>query len=186
MKEKVEKTKVNFPMPAVLVSCQKETKLDIIAISWISMISMQPPTLMISFLKTRFSLSLIQYSGKFAVNVPRTEDAKLLNYCGTVTGQDHDKFKETRFTPFYSDSDPFIPMIKECPINILCKTVQTIDYQDRIVLFGIVDEVWMDTICLDKKKKVDLSICSPFVYWMSGGEYWELGEKITTVTDSKR
>ena len=172
-------------MPAVLVSCQQEDKLDIIAISWISMISLNPSTLMVSFLKTRFSLSLIQKSGKFAVNVPTTTDVKLLNYCGTVTGTDHDKFKETGYTPFYSKSDLTTPLIKECPMNVLCKTVRSIEYEDRIILFGLVEEVLVDSDCLEEKNKVDMTKCNPFVYWMSGGEYWEIGNKIATLRESK-
>ncbi len=185
MKVNLELTKTNFPMPAVLVSAQWENKLDIIAISWISMISLNPPSLMVSFLKTRFSLSLIQKSGKFALNVPRASDVKLLNYCGTVTGADHDKFKETGYTPFYSKSDLLTPLIMECPMNVVCKTVRSIDYEDRIILFGLVEEVLVDSDCVGEKNKVDMTKCNPFVYWMSGGEYWEIGNKITSLRESK-
>jgi flavin reductase (DIM6/NTAB) family NADH-FMN oxidoreductase RutF len=186
MKTQIGASKVNFPMPAVLVSCQEEEKLNIIAISWISMISLNPCTLMVSFLKSRFSLPMIQKSGKFAVNVPSSKDVDSLNHCGIVSGKDHDKFKESGFTPFYSDWDPLTPLIKECPINILCKTVQTIAYEDRIILFGQVEEVFADSEFLSEKNHIDMEKIKPFVYWMSGGEYWNIGSLIGTVKDREK
>jgi flavin reductase (DIM6/NTAB) family NADH-FMN oxidoreductase RutF len=186
MKINVGSSKVNFPMPAVLISCQNETKLDIITISWISIISLNPPTIMVSFLKTRFSLSLIQKSGKFAVNVPNKSDVDLLNHCGTISGRDHDKFLEVSYTYFYCKSDPLTPLIQECPINILCKTVKTIEYEDRIVLFSLVEEVLIDSEMITEKKQIELEKIKPFVYWMSGGQYWDIGSFIGSVKEGKK
>jgi flavin reductase (DIM6/NTAB) family NADH-FMN oxidoreductase RutF len=186
MKINIDTSKVNFPMPSVLISCQFETKLDIITISWISMISLNPPTIMISFLKTRFSLSLIQKSGKFGVNVPSKNDIDSLNHCGIISGKDHDKFLEESYTPYYHDSDLLTPLIQECPINILCKMIQTIDYKDRIVLFGLVEKVLVEEGMIKENKQIDLEKIKPFVYWMSGGEYWDIGSLIGTVKEGKK
>jgi flavin reductase (DIM6/NTAB) family NADH-FMN oxidoreductase RutF len=186
MKIQVGVSKVNFPMPVVLVSCQMEEKLDIITISWISMISLNPPTLMVSFLKSRHSLSLIQQSGKFAVNVPSRNDVDSVNHCGIVSGKDSDKFKDTGYTPFYSEWDSLTPMIMECPINVLCKTVQSINYEDRIVLFGLVEEVFADSNIVTENQKIDHKKAHPFLYWMSGSEYWDIGSFIRTVKEGKK
>lgn len=185
MKIQVGSSKVNFPMPAVLVTCQYENKLDIIAIAWASMISLNPPSLMVSFLKTRFSLSLIQKSGKFGLNVPRSSDADKLNHCGIVSGNTHDKFIDVAYTPFYAENDPLTPLISECPINVLCKTVQSIEFEDRIILFGKVEEVYVDSEAVTETNHIDLEKIRPFMYWMSGGEYWEIGTKIGSVKRGK-
>lgn len=185
MKIQIGSSKVNFPMPAVLVTCQYEKKLDIIAIAWASMISLNPPSLMVSFLKSRFSLSLIQKSGKFGLNVPCTADVDKLNHCGIVSGLTHDKFFDVAYTSFYSESDPSTPLISECPINVLCKTVQSIEYEDRIILLGKVEEVFVDSEAVTESKHIDLEKIKPFVYWMSGGEYWEIGAKIGSVKRGK-
>jgi flavin reductase (DIM6/NTAB) family NADH-FMN oxidoreductase RutF len=181
MKIQVDPKKTNFPMPAVLISCQHEEKLDIIAISWITMISQNPCSLLVSFLKTRFSLSIIQKTMRFAVNVPQVENWEKLNFCGIYSGRDHEKFKEMSFTPFYSKLDPQTPMIKECPINILCEAVNLIDYEDRILVLGKVSEVFLDEEITKDKKNVCIEKMKPFIYWMSGGEYWNIGSKAGSV-----
>jgi len=185
MKIQIGSSKVNFPMPAVLVTCQNENKLDIIAIAWASMISLNPPSLMVSFLKTRFSLSLIQKSGSFGLNVPCSRDVDKLNHCGIVSGLTHDKFIDVAYTPFYGELYPQTPLIKECPMNVLCKTVQSIEYEDRIILFGRVEEVFVDSEAVTESKQIDLEKIKPFVYWMSGGEYWDIGTRIGNVKRGK-
>ena len=181
MKIQVDPMKTNFPMPAVLISCQKEEMLDIIAISWITMVSQNPCSLLVSFLKTRFSLSIIQKTMRFAVNVPQVIDWEKLNFCGIYSGRDRDKFKEMNLTPFYSNHDSQTPMIKECPINILCDTVNLIDYEDRILVLGKVSEVYIDEDITQDNQKIGIEKTKPFIYWMSGGEYWNIGSKVGSV-----
>lgn len=185
MKNLVEKTKTNFPMPALLISCQADSKLDIIAISWITMISQSPPSLLVSFLKTRYSLELIKKSMRFGVNVPSAKDMDKLNYCGIHSGRDKDKFKEMQFSPFYSKYDPLTPMIKECPLNVLCEVVSLIEYEDRFLVIGKISEVYSDEEAMTAKKQISQESIQPFVYWMSGGEYWNIGTLLGSVKDGK-
>lgn len=186
MKIQVSPSKANFPMPAVLVSCQDHEKLNIIAISWITMISQSPPSLLVSFLKTRYSLSLIQKTMSFAVNIPSQNDVDLLNYCGTKSGIQEDKFQKTGYTPFYSDRYPHTPMILECPINMICQVVQSVDYEDRTLLIGKIEEIFMGAEVVKENNTISLLDVKPFVYWMSGGQYWDIKSLIGSVKDGKK
>ena len=56
------------------------------------------------------------------INIPTTDLIEQVEYCGTKSGRDVDKFEETKLTPKpaeYVDA----PLIDECPVNIECQVV---------------------------------------------------------------
>ncbi|MFH1616051.1 MAG: flavin reductase, partial [Planctomycetota bacterium] len=63
---------------------------------------------------------------EFTVNVPSKELAQTALYCGTVSGRDHDKFKEMNLTEIAS-KEIDVPMIKECHINYECRSLHKND-----------------------------------------------------------
>lgn len=87
------------PMHTVLVtSVGKEGKPNIITLAWVMPTSNDPPLVAISVSPKRYSEKLIRESGEFIINIPT---AKLLSQtiaCGSISGRDYDKFKETSLT----------------------------------------------------------------------------------------
>ena len=65
------------------------------------------------------SHDLIKRSGQYTVNLPREGMKDIEEYCGSVSGRDHDKFKECGLTAV--DSRCVIPpIIDECRVHFEC------------------------------------------------------------------
>ena len=66
------------------------------------------------------SFKLLDEVGEFVLCVPTADMVEAVTFCGTKSGRDYDKFKETGLTPIPSFKiKP--PSIGQCPINIECR-----------------------------------------------------------------
>ncbi|MFP4112467.1 MAG: flavin reductase family protein [Candidatus Woesearchaeota archaeon] len=130
------------PRQAVLVTCKDEDSRDskdnIIAVTWHSPVSFEPPLYMISIGKTRHSKEIISKSGCFTINFMSYELKDKVFFCGTHSGAHVDKFRECGFT---KDNAQTIdcPKIKEASAHIECEVVNQIDSGDHIIFIGKVN-----------------------------------------------
>ena len=88
------------PVPVVLVSCggTKGLKKNLITIAWTGSVCSEPPMLSISVRPERYSHEIISSTHEFVVNVPSLAQAKVLDWCGVISGRNVDKFAETGLT----------------------------------------------------------------------------------------
>ena len=98
MKEILNPNTSMAPVPVVMVSCGNEEKSNIITIAWTGIASSEPPTVYVSIRKNRYSYNIIKETGEFAVNIPNKNLVWQVDFCGTKTGKDIDKFKEAGLT----------------------------------------------------------------------------------------
>ena len=88
-----------YPLPAVMVSCQRPgEKANIITIAWTGTVCTNPAMLYISVRPERYSYDIIRETGEFVVNLTTEKLAKATDYCGVRSGRDVDKFKEMHLT----------------------------------------------------------------------------------------
>ena len=98
-KRSLEPQTMLFPLPAVMVSCQKRgEKPNIITLAWVGVVCSEPPMVGIAIRKNRFSYDIICRSKAFVVNVPKGDLIKATDFCGTHSGKDVDKFAEAKLT----------------------------------------------------------------------------------------
>jgi len=86
------------------------------------------PFFIVAVRPSRYTYKFIEGVGDFTVNVPRVGMERVVTYCGTVSGRDHDKFGEMNLTiepSKYVNS----PIISECVVHYECKVV----YKTRVV-----------------------------------------------------
>ena len=84
-----------YPLPAVMVSCQRPgEKPNIITIAWTATVCSTPPMLSISIRPERYSYDIVKETGEFVVNLTTKDLAYATDYCGVKSGRDVDKFKE--------------------------------------------------------------------------------------------
>ena len=113
-----------YPVPAVMVSCQREgEKPNIITIAWTGTICSDPAMVSISIRKTRYSYAIIQDTGEFVINLTTKRLTKAADYCGVRSGAQVDKFAQTGLTPCRSQVVK-CPGIAESPVNIECRVTQ--------------------------------------------------------------
>lgn len=81
------------------------------------------PILLVMVRKSRYTYGIIEKSHNFTVSVPVNIDLKkALSYCGTYSGRDVDKIKESNLT-LKNGKSVNSPIIKECTYHYECKTI---------------------------------------------------------------
>ena len=165
-----------YPVPAVMVSCQRgDEKPNIITLAWTGNICSSPALLSVSIRKSRHSYDIIKDSGEFVVNLTTTSLVKAADWCGVKSGADFDKFKEMHLTPQKS-SKVSCPGIAESPVNIECKVQQIIELGSHDLFIGEVQCVQVDDTYIDDKNRLDLEKADLAVY--SHGQYYSLGKRL--------
>lgn len=165
-----------YPVPAVMVSCQRPgERPNIITLAWAGTICSDPAMLSISVRKSRYSYDIIKETGEFVVNL----NTKALNYatdfCGVKSGRDIDKFAELKLTPLESRTVA-APGIAESPVSIECKVKQVLELGSHDMFLAEVTAVSVDPKYMDETGKFCLNDIGLVAY--SHGEYFELGEKL--------
>ena len=104
-----------YPLPAVMVSCQREgEKPNIITVAWTGTVCTNPPMVYISVRPQRYSYDILDETGEFVINLTTKELARATDYCGVRSGRDVDKFKETGLTAVEATKVK-APLIAEAP-----------------------------------------------------------------------
>jgi flavin reductase (DIM6/NTAB) family NADH-FMN oxidoreductase RutF len=75
---------------------------------------------------SRYTYKLIEESGDFTVNIVPEKLKDLVQFCGGVSGRDHDKFREKGLTAIQSGKIK-TPIIKECVLHFECQVVHKND-----------------------------------------------------------
>lgn len=165
-----------YPVPAVMISCQRPgEKPNIITVAWAGTVCSDPAMVSISVRKERYSHDIITETGEFVINLTTKKLCKATDYCGVRSGKNVDKFKEMKLTPWHS-SIISAPGIAESPVNIECKVTQVIELGSHDMILATVEAVNVDESLLDSKGRLMLEKADLISY--SHGEYFELGKKL--------
>lgn len=152
MKKEADKTKARIkPMPNTIVSCRKDGHDNALAVGVASVASIDPVMVMIGIIPSRFSYDMVKDTGKFVVNIPTKEFSEKYMYLGTVSGRDEDKLASINTT----DADIIdAPILTDCPVNIECSVVDSIQPGSHELFIGKVEKVHCDEEYLTEDKDV--------------------------------
>jgi flavin reductase (DIM6/NTAB) family NADH-FMN oxidoreductase RutF len=178
MKRKMKPGTALVPCPVVLLSVGGNDGSNVITLSWVANVCSDPPTVVAGIRPQRHSHSLVKQAGVFVLNIPSSSQIEETKFAGTKSGRDHDKFKEGGFTAVPA-TEVNAPMIKECPINIECKTTQIIPLGAHDLFVAEVLAVHIDEETLNENGRFDASKTSLFTYLPLNGQYWSLGKQIS-------
>ncbi|MHC4778605.1 MAG: flavin reductase family protein [Planctomycetota bacterium] len=124
--------------------------------------------------KSHYTNEGIRENGTFSVNLPTETQAEVADYCGLVSGKDVDKAEKFDF--FYG-SLKTAPMISQCPVNMECRLVKTVDFPTHDLFVGEVVETHADEDCLTGGV-LDYAKVRPLLFVMSDRSYRKLGGHI--------
>ncbi len=151
-----------FPVALVVVDT------NILTVAATSFFSFQPPMIMIGIVPTRYSYELIQEVGDYSFNIPGKELLSAVKFCGTRSGRDFDKFKETQLTP-EAPQKIKSSLIGEALVSLECKIVKSIEVQNAT-------HVWYIGEIVAAYKRKDYEKTQAILYWPR--EYRFIGELI--------
>ncbi len=81
---------------------------------------------------SRYTYRFMEEVNDFTVNVPKREMEEIVDYCGSVSGREHDKFKEKRLT-LTPSKKVSSPIISNCIIHYECRVA----YKTNVVASGL-------------------------------------------------
>ena len=189
-KKELSPKSILMPLPAVMVSCAADGyQPNIITISWIGIVNSEPPMLSISVTPQRFSYNIIKKSGEFVINMTSEKNLEVVDFCGTKSGCDYDKFKTLGLTPIKA-SKVSAPLIKECPINLECQVRQSSILGTHEMFVAEIVSMHIDEEYLDDRGKPDIDKIKPLVYCPGARQYrgglTELLGRYGTVASEKK
>lgn len=114
-----------YPCPTVLVTSKNNTIDNVCTVSWAGIASSHPEYVTIAINKKRFSYDIIRASKRFCINIPDASQIEKVDFCGSYSGRDIDKFKSCNFTKVYYESE--YVLINECPLHLLCEIENEIE-----------------------------------------------------------
>lgn len=165
-----------YPVPAVMVSCQRPgEKPNIITVAWTGTVCSDPAMLYISVRKERYSYDIIKETGEFVVNLVGRDTTRQMDWCGVKSGRDFDKFREMGLTAVPSRKiGP--PSIGECPVAIECRVKQCLELGSHDMFIAEVVSVTVAEKYLDENGRFRMEDAKLIAY--NHGEYYEMGELI--------
>ena len=174
---------IEYPLPAVMVSCGDMENSNIITVAWTGVICSDPAMVYISIRPSRHSYNMIMESKEFVINLTTEDLTFKTDWCGVKSGKDIDKFKEMNLTKQKSE---FVkcPMIAESPISIECEVIEEKNLGSHTMFIAKVLGVHASKEYIDDKGAFDISKCNLMAY--ANGGYYALGEKLGTFGYSVR
>ncbi len=171
------------PVPVVMVSCGDGTRDNIITVAWAGTVCSDPALVSISVRKERFSHSIIESTGEFAINLVSAGLVRACDMCGVKSGRDVDKFELCGLTR----QDAAVikaPLIAESPVSLECRVDRVIELGSHDMFIAKVECCDVEESILDEKGKLELEKAGLVAY--SHGSYYGLGELLGTFGYSVR
>jgi flavin reductase (DIM6/NTAB) family NADH-FMN oxidoreductase RutF len=112
------------PGPVVLLATSAAGRVNVMAMSWHSMLEFEPPLIGCVVSDRNYSFGLLTASRECTLNIPSVNIADKVVECGNTSGAKIDKFKKfgLRASPAASVG---APLIEECFASLECRVVDT-------------------------------------------------------------
>ena len=172
MKKAIGPQTLLYPMPAVLVGTQVNGKPNFMTAAWCGIAASEPPAISVAVRSARYTFKGISTNNTFSINIPSTEMAAKVDYCGIYSGHEIDKSKI--FNVDYGQLDT-APLIQECPVNLECKVIHALDLGSHVLFIGEILETYIDGDCMTAEK-ADPAKIDPLIYTTGIKQYQRLGE----------
>ncbi|HYL80499.1 MAG TPA: flavin reductase family protein [Candidatus Acidoferrum sp.] len=173
----LETSALLVPAPVILLSCVGEAgSPNIMGVSWASVVCATPPMVSVALRAERLSYSLIRETGEFVLNIPSASLLRAVDFCGTVSGQDLDKFSKAGLTPV-PGLKVRAPLVQECPIHLECVVRQSLVLGSHVLFLAEVVALRADAEVVEDGAII-VGRVAPLAYDPFGGDYWNLKEVV--------
>ncbi len=125
---------INFG-PVVLITSKAYGKDNIVTIAWNTTLSHNPMLVGIAVSRENYSNCMIKKGKEFVINIPGADLKDKVKYCGSVSGEEIDKFERAGLTKI-SASKVKPPLIQECLGHVECKLIKSIEFGDHTFFIG--------------------------------------------------
>lgn len=178
MKKSLGAKTLVYPTPVFIVGTyDNEGKPNVMNAAWGGICCSQPPCVAVALRKATYTYGNIMAKKAFTVSIPSEEYAQQADFFGMVSGSKEDKFARSGLTPVKSDLVD-APYVKEFPLNLECKVIQTIEIGLHTQFIGEVLDVKVDESVLGEGGAADIEKVKPMLYAPDTRQYYGVGRKI--------
>ncbi|HJV83661.1 flavin reductase family protein [Noviherbaspirillum sp.] len=162
--------------PTVLVSSAHGGARNVMAAAWSMPLDFSPPKVAVVIDRNTLTRQLVEGSGEFALNIPSREMAKATLAVGSVSGREHDKFREFGLAAFAGDTIA-APLLEGCLGWLECRVIPEPPIQERYDLFlGEVVAAWADARAFGNGRWSFEAGSPRSIHYVAGGNFFETGE----------
>jgi flavin reductase (DIM6/NTAB) family NADH-FMN oxidoreductase RutF len=173
--KQIDKTNALYPSLTTILGTRINGRPNFITIAHIGIMNHgDPQYLSFGVSKSHYSNQGIIENKVFSVNIPSRELVVETDYFGLVTGKNNDKSK---VLAVYCESEENAPMLKGCPVTMVCRLHKTLDFATHDIFVGEILATYADESVL-KNGKIDITKVDPLLFDMSSLKYWSLGEAV--------
>ena len=148
MKKSVAPRTWLFPRPVVLLSARNPAGKDsIMTASWAGVACSAPPMITVGIRKSRYTHALIAASQEFVANIPTSKQEDLVEFCGTKSGAEVDKWNALGLTRGKAEL-VHAPTVEECPINLECRVRHVLPLGSHDLFVAEIVRVQIDPLLL--------------------------------------
>ncbi|MCH5300633.1 MAG: flavin reductase [Ruminococcus sp.] len=124
-----------------LVTAGNDEKLNTMTISWGGVGIMWGKPVAFTFIRPqRYTMEFMQREDCYTMSFFDEKYRSALNFCGTKSGRDYDKVKETGLTPVFTADDT--PYFEEAKLVLVCKKMYAQDLNAESVILKPDVEKW--------------------------------------------
>jgi len=168
-----------YPMPVVIVGTLVDGQPNFMTAAWFTKLCFEPLLVGVSIGHQKHTVRGIRQTREFSLNFPAVDQAILADYCGLVHG--HEENKAVHVDMFSGQLDG-APMVRQCPVNVECRLMQTVTLPKNYLFVGEVVNVYADEEILTDGA-IDAAKLRPLVFTLLGGAYWHIGEFVGQAWD---
>lgn len=110
------------PGPVVLVTTARAGRMNVMPMSWHTMMEFDPPIIGCVISNRNHSFGTLKTTNECVINIPTAELARKVVACGNASGRSVNKFKAFGLTPV-AGTIVKVPLIAECYASLECKVI---------------------------------------------------------------
>ena len=139
-----EAIKKKFPEWVVLISTMDNRgRADVMPAGWAMIVSENPFMFAVAVNHVNYTNTCIRSGKEFVIGFPGPDMEEVINYCGSISGRDVDKFKETGLEALPAvEVRP--PLMGGCIVNLECKLESELETGDHTTFVGRVVAAHVD------------------------------------------
>ena len=167
-----------IPTPVWVVGTyDKEGKPNVMTAAWGGVCCSRPPCIYVSLRKATYSYGNIMERKAFTINIPGVEDVAKVDFIGTASGRDVDKFAVTGLTPVRSELVD-APYVAEFPLVLECNVIHSLEIGLHTQFIGEIMDVKVEESAVTDRNAPDIGVVNPFVYSPGNRTYHAIGQSL--------
>jgi len=175
MKKSIEARAIVYPTPVFVVGTyDKAGKPNVMTAAWGGICCSSPPCVSISLRKATYTFGNILEQKAFTISIPSQDYIREVDYFGTVSGKNTDKFSAAGLTPVNSELVN-APYVKEFPFVLECRLLHTFEIGLHTQFIGEIVGIKAEEAVLGENGLPHIEKVKPFLYAPEYRAYYGIG-----------